>query len=377
MTAVVALLLILSATEIPPSDDQLDDLVLDVVSKLELALDNDDVASAFDLLAPEWVVVGLPGSVQPIVPGADETAALQFYVETVAIDLTACEAESAEPPITHLVRCGAVVEGDLPAALGYPRFFEVTMGVDDNEIVSVFGRSDRNDALSNGYCVWAGVEHAEVAAAAFDISCHPVGDPTAHNLLASLYVEAGRPTPLAADLEARMSVGLVLGIESFQHRPATLVSIFADDWRLVRYPGLVPASLRAPHPAVSEYLAWSDVAYEVELGACEIAARLPSGGFGVECPEARWGGSLVANLNLEPVHQPIGFFTESGVITGVMGTTSPVLDDAVADLCVWAQANSARQGTAAFREDCAPHYTPAGAREIVALAAAYSSQTTG
>jgi len=364
VAALAALLLLVSFNGTSPSNERLSDQALDAVSDLEKALDEDDVAGVIDLLAPEWAVLDLPGSVRQVLPTSDPPKALELYAETVELDFAGCDAEPAADPLTHLVQCDARVSGDLPLAFGYDDATEVLVGVSDDAILSVF-QAPVPEGAGSDYCIWAKLKHTDVAADAFDISCYPIGDPAVHTQLAALFVEEGRPELPVIEAD---SASIVEFVETFQHDPQSLTSIFAEDWPLVRYPGLLPIQPRPPFPKVSEYLAWSDVAYEVELGPCEVTARLQNGGLRVECPEAGWSGPLVANLGLEPVAQPIGFFIEDGSITGVVGTTSPVLDDAVIGLCTWANSNRIDRAAIAFRADCTPHYSPEGAAEIVALA---------
>lgn len=375
MAALAVVLVILSFNETPPSEERLSDQALDAVSDLEAALDDGDVAAVENLLAPEWVVLDLPGSGQRILPGREASGAIQFYVETVDIDVAGCEVEPATEPITHLVECEFSVGGDLAVALGYESAAGVKVGVDGDEIVSLFQESDKDVAPGGDYCIWAEVERPDDAIGAFDLKCLPTGDASVHQRLAAEFVKAGRPEPSAEELESRGSVGLVAAMEAFQHDPKELATIFLEDWPLVRYPGLMPGRLRPPFPSVSEYLAWSDVAYEVELGSCEVATRMRNGGFEIECPEAWWSGALVANLGLDPISQPIGFYVDDARITGVSGNTSPTLETAVVGLCKWARANRVDRAAIAFRADCAPNYTPDGATEIVALAEDYTRQS--
>jgi hypothetical protein len=375
LVGLAVFLTLLSLKGPPPSDRRLNEQALDAVSHLERALDEDDVGAVMGLLAPEWAVLDLPGSVRQVLPPGDPADQLRLYVETVDIDLAACEAEPAADPVTRLVRCDARVVGALPAAIGHASAGEVIVGVDRDSIVSVFRelRVDEEDA-SLFYCIWAEVDHPEMAADAFDINCSPIGSAAVHNRLAAMYVDAGRPAPTAQEFTSRVAVGVVIAVEGFQHDPDTLARIFSNDSPLVRYPGLLPAELRSPFPSVREYLAWSDVVYEVELGDCEIGARLQSGGYRVECSEARWAGALVTHLGLQPIEQPVSFFVEEGLISGVVGTTSGVLDGAVAELCQWARRNREDQAGTAFRADCAPQYTPEGAAEILALAGEYAGR---
>lgn len=365
VAALAALLLLVSFNGTSPSNERLSDQALDAVADLEKAVDEGDAAGVIDLLAPGWAVLDLPGSTQQVVPTSDQPRALQLYVETVELDFGGCEAEPAADPLTHLVQCDATVTGDLPKAFGYENATEVLVGVNGEAIVSVFQAPVPADAGSD-YCVWAKLEHTHTAVDAFDINCYPIGGSSVHNQLAARFVEAGRPELPVIEAD---SASIVLFVETFQHDPQSLASIFAQDWPLVRYPGLLPIQPSPPFPKVSEYLAWSDLAYEVELGTCEVTARLQNGGLRVECPEARWGGPLVTSLGLGSVAQQIGFFVEDGAITGVVGTTSPILDEAVIGLCKWADSNRVGRVAIAFRADCTPHYTPEGAAEIVALAA--------
>jgi hypothetical protein len=370
-----AFLALLSQNGLAPSQQRVSDQALEIVSDLEAALDGGDVGAVMGLLARDWVVLDLPGSVQQVLPVGSQSDELQLYVETVDIDLAACEAEPGSEPVTQLVHCEAAFAGDLPAAIGFRGSAEVVVGVNADRIVSVFQDSDPGLAAGYlDYCIWAEIAHPEMAADAFDITCHPKAEASLHNHLAAAYVAAGRPAPTAEEFESRRSVGIVAAVEASQHEPRNLAEIFSNDWPLVRYPGLLPAELRSPFPAVSEYLAWSDVVYQVELGRCEVGSRLHSGGYRVECPAARWGGALVASLGLEPIAQPVDFFVEDGLITGIVGTTSKVLDGAAAALCQWAQTNRADRAAIAFRADCAPHYTPQGAIEIVALAQDFAGQ---
>lgn len=374
LAGLAAFLAVLSLSGLSPSDQRLTDQALDVVSRLETALDADDVEAVMELLATEWAVLDLPGSVQQVLPVGSESDQLRLYVNTVDIDLAGCEAEGGSHPVTALVRCDASVFGDLPAALGHGGSADVVVGVHGDKIVSAFRNVHPDEASGRlNYCIWAEAGRPELAANAFDVGCHPRGDASVHNRLAAMYVAAGKPPPAAEELESRRSLGTVAAIEGSQHDPEALATVFSNDWPLVRYPGLLPTELRSPFPAVSEYLAWSDLVYEVELGQCDIAARLGNGGFRVECPEARWGGALVANLGLESVAQPVAFFVEEGSITGSVGTTGAALDSAVVGLCNWARRNQVDGAGIAFRDDCAPHYTPEGAAEIVTLAEEFTS----
>ncbi len=358
---------------IPPNADE---RALASVRAFEsaLAADLEDIDGT---VAADWLAFEMPG-LELVVPWRSDrdglADALGFYAGVAAVDLGPCRAEDPRTGerAAAVVQCpGVRVGGVVMDAIGVTDTpLDVSLSVGDDGVVALLA-STRPPNATMDYCIWAEAELPALAEGAFDRSCNldVRSDPRAHVEMATAFVAAGRPSHDPAAAGARLATNAVAAFEARLAAADRPAAPFDRDWITIRFPGLLPDELAPPFPTLSEFLSWSAVVYDVELGGCEPPQRYTDRTLLVACPGATWGGPLPTTLGLTSVQQPVSFLVTGDEISGVFGESVPTLTAAFEELCRSLQAAAPTRTAEVLSEGCVPKYSEQAGRLLLALAA--------
>lgn len=321
------------------------------------ALGSGEVDDAMAWLDADHSLLVLPGLSNVVTSGDRVRDRLGFLSVVAGIEVGRCTAvrTSMLTEARSSARCTIVVDSDYRSALGLAEAAgTVTAVAEGDRLRSIAAIDDRLGGFID-YCVWALDADAEGVDALFDDRCLPVetaATAAEHLALAAAYAERGH--------EAADPIRIVEAFVRIHNTGASPIGMFGSTYRVATFPGVPIESPHWPFPDLADYLEWSGVVYDFDIGACVASERSGAGLVAVDCASARLGGPLPQRLGLDPVPTPIRFFVEDGRIAGVSGRSPQALIDAFASQC------TTLRGASVLGAGCTPLYDAASAEALLA-----------